>query len=197
MGLELRGLGVDRKEGVQGRGHSFENATIDISDGIVLGCKDGTAGKGVGVKKTVLEVGKDIGNEGIDAVVACVIQRIPVDTTIRIGRLLADAKQAIGEGGYPSAVVGGQTRTVEAHVLGETQGDDAMPERGALQSGTDGLTASSTLDDGQSLPEITAKKDRYAAKVFLAAGVVEIAQILQGARESLDGMPVYHGSLVP
>src|SRR6202023_478730 len=81
---------------------------------------------------------------------------------------------------------------VEAHVLLEMQNGDRRPKMGALHAGIDNVWPGSLDDDRKDLLKVSTKDNRKATK-----GSIGVANIPEGAVDSLMKVTMLHGCLIP
>jgi hypothetical protein len=86
----------------------------------------------------------------------------------------------------------GHRGRLEAHVLGEAQDAELVPDVGAREAGVLYLRLRALGHDGQALPEVAAEEDDDAAKELLAG-----SHVLEHAVDRLGAVAMLHRRLVP
>src|ERR1700724_210128 len=81
---------------------------------------------------------------------------------------------------------------IEAHVLCEMQNLDRRPQSGALHAGIHNIWAGSLDDDRKDLLKVATKDNTKAAK-----GSIGVANVPEGAVDSLMKVTMLHGCLIP
>src|ERR1700724_93297 len=183
---------VEQRIGTVGCGlfswKAVENVLVDFVDITVAAGENGTTGEVLTVRKWMLiNAGIDVVDESGKGIFGQLKVEGKLDCSICSSvTTMTDIQLPLSKGTFFI-----QT-DIEAHVLCEMQNLDRRPQSGALHAGIDYIWAGSLDDDRKDLLKLATKDNRKAAK-----GSIGVANIPEGAVDSLMKVTMLHGCLIP